>query len=162
MSTGVANTEELTKFPCMQGHQPKRKRRAVILTARRAILHTIGAVLGENNCVVVDHFDDADFVVIDPFFVDRELFHILDYEMPKAPILLLSDREHENPELRTFHRFLYDTVPLPLRDMEATAREFSVWCMQPKAKCLTHGCDLEFGTGRWLCNLRARELDCPC
>jgi hypothetical protein len=154
MITKNASPIGLQGFPCMKQPYPLRERNVLLLVSDLTLRHVLKDILLEQNCLVTEGVDSVDFIVMDPFFLDDELLHLVDCEIPMAPILLVVRKRFPKKLVQVFEERLYDIIHIS-ENTEVAREKMENWFEQPKAKCLTRGCHLAFGTGRWVCHSRA-------
>jgi hypothetical protein len=158
MSCKTKSVNGEKKFECMYTNLPEKARYALPLISNRALRELLTHVLSENHCYFTDCLDDIDFVVMDSFFLDNDTLKLLDREMPRAPVLLITWDNPKNEIPIGLKNQIYDVIRIDPTKWVPTTVALSNWFSQPKAKCLTTGCGLTFGTGRWACHARAMNL----
>ena len=144
-------------FPCMNEIAPARERNVLLLMSNMPLRAVIKGVLFDHHCLVTEEINDVDFVMLDPFYLDVELLHIVDRELPEAPVVLISERKPENELLSRLRGRFYDVIQVP-EVPELAEQRLRKWFRQPKSKCLIRSCHMTFGNGVWVCHSRAMNL----
>ena len=146
-------------FECLRDQLlPKRDRNVLLLVMNAPLRKAVTHALFLNHCYVNNGIDDEDFIVTDPLFLDSSMAHLLDREAPATPILLVTVGDQQKDLVLTPKYAVYDVIRVSSLKKGVAVRELLDWFTQPKANCLTRGCSLEFGSGRWACHSRAASL----